>query len=185
MESEIIFSAINIPDMAFIAQQHGLRVIPCDLELATLGPRVDLIEELVTARTVAIMVAHLFGRWLDIRPILLIAQRYNLRLIEDCAEAFCGFEHLGDSGSDLVLFSFGPIKFFTALGGGVAKVKDGEVFKAMNELQDAYEVQSSDIYLAKLLKCAVVYCLLDVPGIIKPGMFLTDRLNIDHKRVWV
>ena len=169
--------------MAFIAKQHGLGVIPCDIDLDTLGPRLDLLEELVTSRTVAILVAHIFGRWFDMAPVVAIAERHHLRLIEDCAEGFCGFEFLGDPRADLVLFSFGPIKFYTALGGGVAKVRDRTVFTAMEKLHDAYEVQSSDIYLGKLLKCALVFCLLDVPTIIKPGMFLADRLNIDHKRV--
>ncbi|OQV14184.1 hypothetical protein BV898_11655 [Hypsibius exemplaris] len=180
--SEVIFSAINIPDMAFIARQHELRVIPCDVDMETLGPRLDLLEELITASTVAVVVAHVFGRWFDISPVISLAQRYRLRVIEDCAEAFCGWECLGDVRSDLVLFSFGPIKFFTAFGGGVAKVRDRGMFNRMEELHEAYDIQSVDVYLKKLVKCAGVFCLLDVPAIIKPGMFLTDRLNIDHKR---
>jgi dTDP-4-amino-4,6-dideoxygalactose transaminase len=121
-DSEIIFSAINIPDMAFIARQHGLRVVPVDIDLDTLGPRLDLLEELITSRTVAILAAHLFGRWFDISPLIDLAIRFNVKVIEDCAEGFCGFRWLGDPRSDLVLFSFGPIKFFTAFGGGIAKV---------------------------------------------------------------
>ena len=146
-----------------------------------MGPRIDLLEQLVTCRTVAILAAHLFGRWFDMDPVIAVAQKHNLKVIEDCAEGFCGFDRLGDPRSDIVLFSFGPIKFFTALGGGVAKVRDRSVLEKMALLHESYPVQSSEIYLQKLLKCAVIFLLLDVPMVIKPAMLLADRLNIDHK----
>lgn len=146
-----------------------------------MGPKLDLLESLITCRTVAVLAAHLFGRWFDMKPVIQIAQKHNLKVIEDCAEGFCGLDRLGDPCSDLTLFSFGPIKFFTALGGGVAKVRDRFTLEKMEKLHDSYAIQSSEIYFQKLLKCAAIFLLLNIPLIIKPAMLLTDRLNIDHK----
>ncbi|XP_055334682.1 uncharacterized protein LOC129585825 [Paramacrobiotus metropolitanus] len=181
-DAEIIFSAINIPDMAYIARQHGLKVVPCDLDLATLGPQIHLLEKLITCETVAIVVAHLFGRWCDVEPIIQIAGRHNLQVIEDCAEAFCGLSNLGHPKSDLVLFSFGPIKFYTAFGGAVAKIRDRALWTRMSTLYSTYPIQATEIYFWKLVKCALVFLLLDVPYFIKPGMYITDRFGIDHKK---
>ncbi|CAH1277497.1 Hypp9665, partial [Branchiostoma lanceolatum] len=58
--SEIIMSAINIPDMARVVRHHGVRVIPIDVHVETLSPKVELLEGLITERTVAVLVAHLY-----------------------------------------------------------------------------------------------------------------------------
>eukprot|EP00961_Rhodomonas_salina_P101196 1361985-Rhodomonas_salina.1 len=48
------------------------------------------------------------------QPVIEFAQAHNLLVIEDCAEAFDGLRYKGHPKSDVVLFSFGPIKFATA-----------------------------------------------------------------------
>ena len=72
------------------------------------------------------------------------------KVIEDCAEGFCGFRRIGHTRTDIALFSFGPIKYNTSFGGAVAKVRDENVFTAMRELYDRYPVQSHGEYLKKV-----------------------------------
>src|ERR1700682_5063648 len=58
---EVLVSAVTHPDMVRILEAHELVAVPVDLSIATLAPKLELAERLVTARTAAILVAHLFG----------------------------------------------------------------------------------------------------------------------------
>lgn len=179
--SEIIMSAINIPDMVYIVRHHNLKVVPFDLSIDTAGPKAELLESLITHNTVAILIAHVYGKWNDLDPIIDIAQRRNIDVIEDCAECFCGFERIGNPRSDIALFSFGVIKYATAFGGAIAKVKDKEIYTKMKEMYLKYPIQKHSVYLKKVVK----YFLLNVvstPRILKVGITMTRTFNMDHKK---
>ena len=175
-------SAINIPDMVRVLKHHNLKIVPLDISIETCAPKVELIEHLVTERTVAILVAHIYGKWCDMEPIIKTAERHKLTVIEDCAESFSGFERIGHPKSDLALFSFGAIKFFTAFGGAIAKVSDPKVHQSMKDLYKNYPYQSRSDYINRVLKYSFVYILLNCPRVIKSGMYLTRLLGIDHKK---
>ena len=55
--SEVAVSAVTHPDMCRIIQRHGLRAVPVDIDEDKLAPRLDLLEEAITSRTRAILVA--------------------------------------------------------------------------------------------------------------------------------
>jgi hypothetical protein len=93
--SEILLSAVNIPDMSVVLRDHGLIPVPCDIDVMTLAPRMDALEALRTPKTVGVLVAHLYGRRFDMSPYVEFARRHNLPLIEDCAECFTGFDYTG------------------------------------------------------------------------------------------
>lgn len=82
------------------------------------------IEERITEKTKAILVVHLYGQASNMAPIVELAQKYNLRLIEDCAQshgaAFDG-QMTGTFG-DIGCFSFYPSKNLGAFGDGGAIV---------------------------------------------------------------
>src|SRR5690349_16588862 len=94
-ESEVIISAVTIPDMARIVKHHQLVAVPVDVDGGTLQPSIEHIERSVTPRTRAILVAHLFGTHIDMGPIIELAQQHNLLVIEDCAQAFVGSAYAG------------------------------------------------------------------------------------------
>lgn len=106
----------------------------------------------------------------------------HIRVIEDCAECFSGFSYLGHPDSDISMFSFGAIKFYTSFGGAIAKVKDPEVFSQMLDLYKKRPTQSTASYLYKILKYSMVYLLLNCPRFIKPAMYTFRTLGIDHKK---
>ena len=83
--SEVIVSAVTIPDMARIIEHHGLVPVPIDVDAETLQPSVEHLERSITPRTRAIMVAHLFGTHINMEPIVELAKLHNLIVIEDCA----------------------------------------------------------------------------------------------------
>jgi len=89
-----------------------------------------LIEAAITKKTVAIVPVHLFGKSCSMRPILALAKRYNLKVIEDCAQA-CGAEHdfkkvgaFGDCGT----FSFYPTKIITTGEGGMVTTNSKKIY---------------------------------------------------------
>lgn len=80
----------------------------------------DLIEEKITEKTKAIMVVHLYGQTCDMEKIYALANKYNLKIIEDCAQAhgaICKEKRVGNLG-DAAGFSFYPGKNLGALGDG-------------------------------------------------------------------
>ncbi|XP_076088870.1 uncharacterized protein LOC143059274 isoform X2 [Mytilus galloprovincialis] len=180
--SEIIMSAINIPDMVYIVKHHGLKIVPLDVHIETTSPKTNLFEALISDKTVAILIAHLYGKWSEMDAIINTARRKNIHVIEDCAETFCGFEKIGHPESDIALFSFGVIKYYTAFGGAIAKIKDENLYNKMCDLNSKYPIQSQFVYFKKLFKYCCAYVLLDCPRVIHPMMVLTRKFNIDHKK---
>jgi len=78
------------------------------------------VEQAVSCRTKAIVPVHLYGQPADLGPILKVARRHGVRVIEDCAQAH-GAEYHGKkvgSWGDLSCFSFYPTKNLGALGDG-------------------------------------------------------------------
>jgi len=58
-------------------------------------------------RVVAVLAAHLYGRRNDIEPLVTLSNKYNIRLIEDCAELFTGISSSSSSSSsDIDVYSF-------------------------------------------------------------------------------
>ena len=113
----------------------------------------------VTPRTRAILIAHLFGSRMPMEPILRFAQEHKLLVVEDCAQAYCGSEYKGHPHSDVSLFSFGPIKTATALGGGILRFRDPTLRNAVRELQDRWPVQSRLRFLVRICKYSVLMVL--------------------------
>lgn len=148
--SEILVSAITIRDMTGIIEHHGLVSVPVDLDMETLSIPVANLERARTPRTRAILVAHLFGSRMPLDDVAHFARQHGLLLIEDCAQAFTGRDYRGHPGSDVCLFSFGPIKTATALGGGIVTVRDSAVRARMREIQDSYPMQSRWRYLQRV-----------------------------------
>jgi len=81
---------------------------------------VNKIEKYITKNTKAIIPVHLYGQACDMKRILLIAKKYNLKIIEDCAQAQgakFNNKYVGTFG-DLGCFSFYPTKILGAYGDG-------------------------------------------------------------------
>lgn len=183
--SEIIFTAINIPDMTEIAEYHGLVVVPVDIEVETLAPKEELLDLAVTDKTVAILAAHIYGKWVTLEAVKKIAKTYGLYLLEDCAECFHGLKRKGDKKSDIVFFSFGPIKYNTSLGGAVVKVKDSELLARMRAKLESYPSQTHWTYFQKLIKYSVLMMGMNSPTISWFAVNLFHLLKVDYKNVFV
>ena len=149
---EVLVSAITHPDMVRILEAHGLVAVPVDLDVATLAPRLDLAAQLVTRKTRAILVAHLFGGRFEMEPLVAFAKQRHLHVWEDCAQAFMGPGDTGDPSADVSMYSFGALKTCTALGGALLKVRDRSLLEQMRSLHGRWPVQQPGAYAAGVLK---------------------------------
>lgn len=98
-----------------------------------------LIEGAVTKQTRAILLVHLTGRPADMDPIMEIARRHGLYVIEDCAQAVCA-EYKGQrvgSFGDVGCFSLHPLKTLNACGdGGVLTTSDTALYEEFKILRN-------------------------------------------------
>lgn len=152
--SEVLVSAVTIPDMPRILREHRLVPVPVDLDFATASVGAASLRAAMTSKTRAILVAHLFGSRMELDPVFEVASELGLVVIEDCAQAFAGKEYTGDPRSEARMFSFGPIKTATALGGAVLFVKDAALLETMTSIQSGWPCQSQKSYLKKL----IIFC---------------------------
>jgi perosamine synthetase len=157
--AEVLMSAVTIENMAEIVRRHGLRPVPVDVDLSTLAPRPSALEAAATPSARILMIAHLYGALADLGPAVELCRRRGLRLVEDCAQAYSGGFYRGDDRADLSLFSFGPIKMRTALGGAVALVRDAELAGRMADLEACYPPYGERRFVRRLLKFAALKAL--------------------------
>ncbi len=99
---------------------------------------VSQIESKVTPQTKAIMIAHIFGLPVDVDPVLDIARRHGLKVIEDAAEMH-GQTYKGKpcgSFGDISTFSFYPNKHVTTGEGGMIVTDDDELAETCRSLRN-------------------------------------------------
>lgn len=104
---EILCPAVTFVASANVIIMNGLRPVFVDIDPKTYNIDPEKIEAHITPRTRAIMVVHLFGQPADMAPILKIARKYKLRIIEDsCETMFARYK-------GKVVGSFGDISCFS------------------------------------------------------------------------
>ena len=151
---EVVFSAVNVKGMVKIVTELGLLPVPVDIGFGDMSPSAKLLEAAITPRSKVFIAAHLFGTRSQLDDIFKLAQARGLVTVEDCAQAFNGRSYAGATEADVVMFSFGPIKTATALGGALLRVKKPELLARMRELQGTYPVQTDKKQLKRLVSAA-------------------------------
>jgi dTDP-4-amino-4,6-dideoxygalactose transaminase len=108
----------------------GATPVPVEPDERTYNIDPDRIEEAITPQTRAILPVHLYGQPADMDPILEIAKRHNLKVIEDAAQAHgAGYKGKRTGGhGDAVGFSFYPGKNLGAYGDGGAVTTNDDLF---------------------------------------------------------
>ncbi len=117
---EVITSPFTYIASADSISQTGARPVFVDIDPVTLTINPRLLEAVITKRTKAVVVVHLFGYPADMTRIMKIARKHDLIIIEDAAQAV-GAKYRGrniGSFGDLACFSFFPTKNLGALGDG-------------------------------------------------------------------
>lgn len=127
---EVIIPTFTMIASAFAVCYTGAKPVFVDAEKETWNIDVSKIEEKITPKTKAIMPVHIFGKMCDMDAISAIAQKHNLFIVEDAAEAHGAEYHGKKSGSfsDIAGFSFFANKNITTGEGGMVVTNNKTVY---------------------------------------------------------
>lgn len=149
---EVIFTALNVKGMVKVVKEHGLVPVPVDLDFETMAAKKGALARAITPRSRIFIAAHLFGARMNFDDDFKLARRNKLLVVEDCAQAFNGKAYAGHPTADVSMFSFGPIKTATALGGALIRVHDKELRARMRAIQDGYPIQPERKHRKRILQ---------------------------------
>jgi dTDP-4-amino-4,6-dideoxygalactose transaminase len=138
-------SEIVVPSNTYIAtilsiMQAGHTPVLVEPDIKTYNINPFCIEEIISDKTKAVLIVHLYGKPCDMDPITDICKKHNLFLIEDCAQAH-GAEYKGKKVGgfgDISGFSFYPTKNLGCLGDGGAVVTNSTIYHQKTEMLRNY-----------------------------------------------
>ena len=133
--SEIIVPALTFWVVPEITRVAGLQPVFADIDPATFTLSPAAVERAITPRTRAVLPTHLYGLACDMDPILALAKKHDLKVIEDCAHSL-GATYKGrmvGTLGDASFFSFQAFKPLNTFGGGLAWVRDADVAQRVAE----------------------------------------------------
>lgn len=177
-------SEVLVPSNTYIATilsilQCGLKPVLVEPDICTYNIDPHKIEEKITKNTKAIMVVHLYGKACDMDPIMQIANKYEVPVIEDCAQAHGAmYKGLKVGTFGIGAFSFYPTKNLGALGdAGAITTNDSDkndLFRALRNYGSKIKYQNDYIgYNSRLDE--IQAALLNVK------LKYLDQINL-HKR---
>ncbi len=134
---------VIVPDFTFVAPINavlhgGAKPVLADIDKETLCISYESIKKLVNKKTKAIIIVHLYGNTPEIQKIVNFCKKKNIKIIEDCAEAFGTTykkKHVGKFG-DIGTFSFFGNKTITTGEGGILIFKKKEHYNLALKLRN-------------------------------------------------
>lgn len=137
---EVILPTFTIISCAAPIVRCGAKPVLVDADPETWNMRVEDIEAKITPCTRAIMVVHIYGLPVDMDPVLALAKKYNLAIIEDAAEMH-GQTYKGrpcGSFGEVSTFSFYPNKHITCGEGGMVLVNDESLAERARDARNLF-----------------------------------------------
>jgi perosamine synthetase len=134
---EVLVPDFTFPATANVVVELGATPVLVDVDLATYTIDSAAAERLISARTKAVMPVHTFGLSADMDPILALAKRHGLAVVEDAACALATTYHgrpVGSFGS-AACFSFHPRKSITTGEGGMVTTDDAALAERLRLLR--------------------------------------------------
>lgn len=134
---------VLVPDLTFISsasiilQQQAVPIF-VDIDPATFCIDVADLEKKITGKTKAIIVVHLYGHPGEMDIIIKMAKKYNLKIIEDCAQSHGAKykeQYVGNFGN-MACFSFYQTKNLTCGEGGMVLTNDGKLYNFCSSIAD-------------------------------------------------
>ena len=135
---EVIAVAAGFPTTVNPILQFGAVPVFVDIEMGTYNIAADKIEEAISSKTKAIMLAHTLGNPFNLSIIKALCDKYNLWLIEDCCDAL-GSEYMGQkvgTFGDIGTLSFYPAHHITMGEGGAVFTNNVELKKIAESFRD-------------------------------------------------
>ena len=136
---EVITSPFTFAATVEAIEYMGAQAVLVDIDTDSYNIDSSLIEDAMTEKTCAVIPVHMFGLPADMQPIIEIAERHELAVIEDCAQSFgaaINGRRVGSIGS-AGAHSFYPTKTLGCLGdGGMISTNDADVDRRLRELRN-------------------------------------------------
>lgn len=178
---EVIMPSFTIISCALAVVKNGGIPVLVDSEPDTWCMNVSEIEAKITSRTKAIMPVHIYGHPVDMDTILALAQKYNLIIIEDAAEAH-GAEYRGikcGGIGEISCFSFYANKIITTGEGGMVLVRDAKIAEKLRSYRNLCFQPNRRFYHTEL---GHNYRMTNIQAAI--GLAQIEKINshIEHKR---
>ena len=134
-DSEVIVPQFTMIATAWAVYYSRLKPVFVDCDDSLLID-VNKIEENITKNTKVIMVTHVYGRVVNMDSVVALANKYNLRIIEDAAEAHgCTFNNKMVGSYDIGCFSFYRNKIICGEEGGAVTSNDREYLKVVEDMK--------------------------------------------------
>lgn len=139
-DDEVIMPAFTIISCAAAVVRVGAKPVLVDCDPVTWNMDVRQIEAKINEKTRAIMVVHIYGLPVDMDPVLELAKKYGLKVIEDAAEMH-GQTYKGKpcgSFGDISTFSFYPNKHITTGEGGMILTNDDKLADRCRSIRNLF-----------------------------------------------
>lgn len=179
---EVIVPSNTYIATALAVTYVGATPVFVEPDIRTFNINPNLIEAAITGKTKAIMPVHLYGQACDMDPIMDIAKKHNLYVVEDCAQAH-GATYKGrvvGSFGDVAGFSFYPGKNLGALGDAGATVTNNKAIANMVRTLGNYgsDYKYHHIYQgnnSRLDEMQAAFLAAKLPHL--------ERINIERRRI--
>ena len=135
---EFISVAVSFPTTINPAVQYGLIPVFLDVNPTTYNIDISKLEDALSEKTKAIIIAHTLGNPFDVEAVSAFAKKHNLWLIEDCCDALgatVNGKHVGTFG-DLATLSFYPAHHITMGEGGAIFTKNSKLVTLIESFRD-------------------------------------------------
>lgn len=177
------------PVLTFVGTAESIilanaRPIFVDIDPRTYNINPDCLEKLITKRTKAIIPVHLFGQSANMKKIMRITKKYNLKVVEDNAQSF-GAEHVGRKTGNLGhlgCLSFYPSKILGAFGdGGMVLTNNFKLFNTVRMLRNNGLTKYGEIYYNHRIAGGVSR-LHEIQAAVLQTKFKYLKENLNHRQ---
>lgn len=147
LKGEVITTPYTHCSTTHAIVRNGLKPVFCDVKEDDYTINPELIEDLITEETCAIVATHVYGFLCDVESIEAIAKKHGLKVVYDAAHAF-GVELDGIGAGafgDAAMFSTHATKVFHTIEGGIVSYKDPGLMKSMQYLVNFGFTSQEDI----------------------------------------
>jgi len=182
---EVILPTFTIISCAAAIVRAGAVPVVVDCEADTWNMDVAAVEALISPRTRAIMAVHIYGLPVDMEPLMELARRHGLLVIEDAAEAIgqtCRGRPCGSFG-DLSVFSFYPNKLVTTGEGGMILADTPALAERCRGLRNLCFIAESRFVHEELgwnMRMTNLQAALGVAQLHRLDAHLTRKIEIGH-----
>lgn len=188
---EVITTPYTFTATAEVMRYLGAHPVFVDINPNTFNMDCEKIEDAITLKTKAILPVHFAGLACEMGPILEIAQRHRLKVIEDAAHALPATYKgnlIGTLGSDATVYSFYATKTITTGEGGMIVTRDMEIARRCRAMRlhgisrdvfDRYTSNNPSWYY-EVIAPGFKYNLTDVAASI--GIHQLKKVNLFHEK---